>query len=93
MSSRETCIWETPISSAISDWVLLRKNRSSRIRFSRGRERLEQGLDRLPDLDVLELGVVEAHHVEHGDAALVAGVVGGVEAQAWSRRCSTRSPR
>jgi hypothetical protein len=29
------CIWLTPISAAISDWVLLRKKRRSRIRFSR----------------------------------------------------------
>ena len=34
-SSRDTCIWEMPSSLAICDWVMLPKNRSSRIRFSR----------------------------------------------------------
>ena len=35
-SSRDTCICEIPSSVAICDWVMLPKNRSSRMRFSRG---------------------------------------------------------
>ena len=81
VSSRDTCIWLTPISAAISDWVLFLKNRSSRIRFSAAGQGLEQRLDRLPDLDLLELLVVEAHHLQHRHAAVVAAVVGRVEAQ------------
>ena len=44
VSSRDTCIWETPISAAICDWVMFLKKRSSRIGFSRGGRLSSSGL-------------------------------------------------
>ena len=43
-SSRETCIWEMPISAAICDWVIPRKKRSVRMCFSRGSSASSSGL-------------------------------------------------
>ena len=48
--------------------------------FSRGRQALEQRLERLAELHVLDARVVDAHGVEHRHAALV-GVVAGVQRQ------------
>ena len=92
LSSRETCIWETPISSAICDWVMFLKNRSSRIFFSRGVEPVEQRLDRLADLDVLEALVVDADRVEHRRRRR-RRCRRWRRGRAWSRRCWTRCPR
>ena len=58
VSSRETCIWLTPTRSAISDWVMLSKKRSSTMRRSRAGQRFQQLVELGPVLDPLELGVV-----------------------------------
>ena len=43
-SSRDTCIWEMPISAAIWDWVMPLKNRSVKMCFSRGSSASSSGL-------------------------------------------------
>ena len=76
-SSRETCIWVTPMSLAICSWVQPSKNRSSRIRRS-GVELADGGAEHHAGLGVAELEVLIGHQVaEGGGAVLPDGYVEG----------------
>ena len=91
--TRETHIWLTPTSAAISDWVISSRNRSSTIRRSRSGRRLEQAAQQLTVLQLAEAEVLPAEFDHRVVARAPAGA--SIESARWltrnSRASTTRS--
>ncbi len=72
-SNRETCIWEMPISAAICDCVIPRKNRRVKMCFSRGSSASSSGLI-VSRFSTCSSALSSPDDVDHRQGAVVAGV-------------------